>query len=96
MGYQVRQLGLGGILDQAVKLTKDNFGMLLGIALVLLIPFAVIQGYVADSTTPQLPPQPTEEDVVAYQQAVVRTLAFCNSRGSCSRRRKPRAIRVNE
>jgi hypothetical protein len=46
MRYTIRELKLGEILDQAVKLTKDHFGILLGITAVLLIPFYAISGLV--------------------------------------------------
>ena len=38
MRYTIRELKLGEILDQAVNLTKDHFGVLLGITGVLMIP----------------------------------------------------------
>lgn len=76
MRYQVRHLVLGGILDQAIRLTKDHFGLLLGIAFVLLIPYAVVQGFIAHAVTPTLPPQPTQEEVTAYTQAQLRSLAI--------------------
>lgn len=68
MSYQVRQLGLGGILDQAIRLLKENFGLLLGIALVLEIPFAVVTGYVTDSFAESIPDEITDENVIAMQQ----------------------------
>lgn len=70
MSYQIRQLGLGGILDQAIRLLKDNFGLLLGIALVLEIPFTVIQGYVTDPADAAVEGEVAEEDedLVAVQQ----------------------------
>lgn len=72
MSYQVRQLGLGGILDQAIRLIQDNFGLLLGIALVLEIPFAVVMGYVTDSVAESMPDELTEENAIAVQQAALR------------------------
>src|SRR5437762_3351088 len=64
MRYEVRELGLGGILDQAVKLTRDQFGVLLGITGVLLIPYNLISGFVQLFSAPKLPPNPTPEQIL--------------------------------
>ena len=42
MQYQIKQLGLGGILDQAFSLIKNHFGLLFGIVAVSIIPFQAI------------------------------------------------------
>lgn len=65
MRYTIRELKLGEILDQAVKLTKDHFGILLGITGVLLIPFEVIGGLIQVAMMPVLPPNPTPEQQMA-------------------------------
>ena len=46
MRYAIRELKLGEILDQAVNLTKDHFGVLIGITAILLIPYNVISGFI--------------------------------------------------
>ncbi|HTI51408.1 MAG TPA: hypothetical protein VL475_10670, partial [Planctomycetaceae bacterium] len=74
MSYQVRQLGLGGILDQAVTLVKNHFGLLLAVTLVLQIPYGLAQGFVTNSSTPELPENPTQQDLVAFQQATMKSL----------------------
>jgi hypothetical protein len=76
MRYEIRELGLGGILDQAVKLTKTHFGLFLGIAAVLLIPFYLIQGFVNLAMTAKLPPNPTMQDIIAANQANMANLGF--------------------
>jgi hypothetical protein len=65
MRYTIRELKLGEILDQAVNVTKDHFGVLLGITGVLLIPYNVISGLVQLAMMPQLPPNPTPEQALA-------------------------------
>jgi len=74
MRYEIRELGLGEILDQAIAVLKDHWKLLLGITLVLLVPFMVVQGLVTLSVTPELPPNPTPQDVMAAQKAVVANL----------------------
>jgi hypothetical protein len=44
MKYEIRELKVGGILDQAIKLIKENFWLVLKIAAVILIPYSIIAG----------------------------------------------------
>jgi len=44
MRYEIKELGLGGILDQAITLIKNHFGLLIGVAFCFLIPFWVASG----------------------------------------------------
>jgi hypothetical protein len=74
MRYEIRQLNLGAILDQAVKLTKNHFGHFLGITSVLLIPFYLVNGFVGLAVAPKLPPNPTMNDLVAFNKANLETL----------------------
>ena len=77
MRYTIRELKLGEILDQAVNLTKDHFGVLLGITGVLMIPFYVIGGLIQVSMIPKLPPNPTPEQVRAVTSGAMSfTLPF--------------------
>jgi hypothetical protein len=46
MAYKIQHLGLGGILDQAIAITRDHFGLLFTIMLILLVPFQLITGTV--------------------------------------------------
>jgi hypothetical protein len=73
MRYTIRELKIGEILDQAVNLTKDHFGVLLGITGVLLIPYGVISGLIVVSMIPKPPPNPTPEQTMAVSLGVVRT-----------------------
>lgn len=65
MRYTIRQLKLGEILDQAISLTKDHFGVLFGITAVLLIPYNVIAGFIQLAMMPKLPLKPTPEQAMA-------------------------------
>jgi hypothetical protein len=72
MRYEIRELKIGGILDQAVKLTKDHFGVLLAITGVLLIPFDIIGGLIQVAMAPTLPPNPTQEQILAASAVALR------------------------
>jgi hypothetical protein len=72
MRYAIRELKLGEILDQAVNLTKDHFGVLLGITGILLIPFYVISGLIQVSMLPTPPPNPTPEQAMAFFAVTMR------------------------
>ncbi len=45
MAYQIKALGVGGILDQAIAVTKANFGLLFGIVAVVILPVQLVQGF---------------------------------------------------
>jgi hypothetical protein len=61
MRYAIRQLRLGEVLDQAIKVSKDHFGVFLGIVGVLLIPFTVVVNLLQVTMAPELPPNATPE-----------------------------------
>lgn len=46
MSYEIRELKLGGILDQGIKVLKDNFGLLFGIMACIWIPYQLIANFV--------------------------------------------------
>ncbi len=46
MAYKIQHLGLGGILDQAIAITKNHFTLLFTIMLLVLIPFELINEYI--------------------------------------------------
>jgi hypothetical protein len=70
MRYTIRELRLGEILDQAVNLTKDHFGVLIGITAVLLIPFQIISGLIQVEMIPKLPPNPTPDQAMAAMATI--------------------------
>lgn len=65
MRNTIRELKLGEILDQSIKLIKDHFGVFLAITGVLMIPYYVIGGLIQVAMTPQLPSNATQEQVMA-------------------------------
>ena len=48
MKYQIKQLGLGGILDQAFSLIRNHFGLLFGIVAVTIIPLQLVIGFLTN------------------------------------------------
>ena len=54
------------------SLTKDHFGVLIGITGALLIPFYVISGLIQVAMTPHLPPNPTPEQTMAVLSTTFR------------------------
>jgi hypothetical protein len=72
MSYTIKHMGLGGILDQAIAIVRDNFVLLFTIMLFLLIPFTLVQGFLVLSITPELPPNPTPQDIMEWQQEQMR------------------------
>jgi hypothetical protein len=72
MAYKIQYLGLGKILDQAIAITRDHFGLLFTIMLLVLIPFNLITGFMTVSLMPELPPEPTMDDYMAYQEEQMR------------------------
>lgn len=81
MSYRLGQLKLGEILDQAIALTRDHFGLLFAIVLVIMIPFNIVAGVVNLSLMPELPPQPTAEDIEAFQIEQIKILPYTLSIG---------------
>lgn len=70
MKYEIRELSIGGILDHAIRLTKDHFGTFFSVVAVTLLPFGLIQAGVNIAIMPQdVPLIPTPEEAAAIQQA---------------------------
>lgn len=74
MAYQIQQLKLGGILDQAIAITKDHFGVLFQILLFVWIPYQLIAGVVNVSIEPTISSQPTPEELVRFNQQIMNNL----------------------
>ena len=70
MQYEIEELGVGGILDRAVTLVKNHFGLLFGITLVLLVPYTLLQNFLILGAMPAMPANPTAEDAAAFGAAV--------------------------
>ena len=68
MLYEIHELTLGGMLDQSVKLMKNRFKMLFGIACMLYVPFVLIQELSACYLGPHIPDHPTQQQIAAFYQ----------------------------
>jgi hypothetical protein len=68
MSYTIKHMGIGGILDQAISIVKDNFVLLFTIMLFGLIPVLLAQEFLKLAVTPELPPNPTMQDYMRVQQ----------------------------
>lgn len=79
MPYKIQQLGLGGILDQAITLVKNHFGLLFQIMLMTWIPVMVIsEGVKIAAGVPQPPASINLQDWVRYSQEVERFSGLVN------------------
>ena len=74
MKYEIRELGISAILDQSIKLIQDNFKLLFGIVLVLLVPYCLVHGFVSLAFLPAPPQNRTDEAVAAYYRAILAAL----------------------
>ncbi|MEM9658269.1 MAG: hypothetical protein AAF961_07915, partial [Planctomycetota bacterium] len=73
MRYEIKPLGVGGILDQAIQLLKNHFGLLMGISMCLSVPYGLIVGFASMSLTQSLTQNPTPEEQQAFQEAATAT-----------------------
>jgi hypothetical protein len=71
MRYEIRELDIGGVLDHAINLTKDNFWLFLKIALVLMVPFNIISGLILAWDMPEIAAMSNPAQVGATLQPVV-------------------------
>ena len=60
MRYELTPLGVGGTLDQAIRIFKDRFALFLIILLILRIPGTAITQYYFFANMGQLPAQPSD------------------------------------
>ncbi len=74
MRYEIKELGVGGILDQAVKLVRDNFALLAGTVLVLYFPFAIVSGVVVAGLMPDAALLDSPETAPIYQEDVMKMI----------------------
>jgi hypothetical protein len=70
MAYQIKYLKLGGILDQAIQIVKNHFGLLFSIMMLLLVPFELVQGFVELAGSPQIPIDATFEEQMEIRREV--------------------------
>jgi hypothetical protein len=75
MKYEIRELSIGGILDQAIQLTRNHFGAFFAVVAVTLLPVGLIQAGVNIAIMPQdMPLIPTPEEAMAIQKAQLENL----------------------
>jgi hypothetical protein len=66
MRYEIRELDIGGILDQGVALLKNHFGVLFGIVGAIFIPFTILTGVVQLVLVPPPPPNSGPDVMLEY------------------------------
>jgi hypothetical protein len=71
VAYKIQQLKLTGILDQAVAVVKDNFGLLFTIVAICWIPLQLLTGIISVTMMPQFSGRPTPEEMRAVDPAQV-------------------------
>jgi len=54
MSYKFEYLGIGGILDTAIKLFKDQLGLLIGISFATLVPVQFVLGLITQTMGPPI------------------------------------------
>ncbi len=69
MAHQIRQLSLGGVLDEAIALTKEHFGALFRIVAVTMLPPLLIVSFYQFAVMPQLTFPFQQEQFVAWMEA---------------------------
>lgn len=74
MRFKIQHLGLDGVLNQAIAVVKSHFGLLIRIMLIAWVPFNLISGLVQVALMPQMPPNPTPEDVQRFMQGITSNL----------------------
>ena len=70
MSYEIKELSVGGILDQAIKVSKDGARVLLMIVCCFVTPIQIGAGLAQLAMTPVIPPDATPEEVIAAQAEV--------------------------
>lgn len=82
MKYEIRELSIGGVLDQAIRLTKNHFGAFFSVVAVTLLPLGLIQAGVNIAIMPQdMPLIPTPEETAAIQRAQMENLPIIAGMG---------------
>lgn len=71
MAYEIRELKLGGILDQGIQVVKDNFGLLFGILACVWIPYQLISQFVQLAMIPELSPDASPFEALAATSEIL-------------------------
>ena len=71
MQYEIKELGIGEILDQSINLLKEHFWMLFKITLYLSIPFNVVYSLIVGLVFPQLFAQTPTKGPVSFNAIII-------------------------
>jgi hypothetical protein len=69
VAYKIQHLKLTGILDQAIQVVKDNFGLLFTILLICWIPFQLLTTFLNLALLPDVSGMPPLEAMLKTQEA---------------------------
>lgn len=69
MQYEIRELSLGEVLDQAIKILRNHLGILCGIAAIYSAPFALLYFNFQTSIPKVAPNAPLQEQTKAVESA---------------------------
>jgi hypothetical protein len=68
MRYELKPLGVGGILDQTILIFKDRFGLFLLIVLCVRVPTSAVFNYLIYANQLAMPLQPTDAQASEFFQ----------------------------
>jgi hypothetical protein len=76
MRYELRPLGVGGVLDQSIALFKDRLGLFVTILLILRIPTTAVMQYAVLSNMAQMPLSATDAQMNEFFGRMMRLYFF--------------------
>jgi hypothetical protein len=76
MRYELKPLGVGGILDQAIQIFKDRLGLFLLITLILRIPATAVIQYLVLTNMSTFPMQPSDAQLNEFFTRLARLYLF--------------------
>ncbi len=85
MRYELKPLGVGGILDQTIRIVKDRFGLFLAIVFCLRIPATAVLQYLSATNLQQMPRTPTDAQVNEFFAHMGRFYLYVSAAGGVDR-----------
>jgi hypothetical protein len=76
MRYELKPLGVGGTLDQAIQIFKDRLGLFVLITLILRIPLTIVLQYQVLSNLSNFPMQPNDAQLNEFFGRMMRLYLF--------------------
>ncbi len=64
MNYTLKELKLGGILDQGIALTRNHFGLFFKILLFIWVPAQLLGGFYLIANTPDIDPSLSQQEQI--------------------------------